>query len=84
MKNLISLLSILFTELNLLALALSLMATCQADRMNHLAPPKPFIPVRHYPNVLETMPVIALSAMDELELMVKKEVDEKAKEFAKR
>lgn len=39
---------------------------------------------QHFPNVLDTMPQIAISAMDELEQMVKEEVAQKALEFAKK
>ena len=75
-------LSLWLTELTALAIAINVMVSCHADKfVPHPVPQAP-APARHYPNVLDTMPQIAVSAMDELELIVKNEVDEKAREFA--
>jgi hypothetical protein len=75
-------LSLWFTELAALAIGISIMVSCRAERFTPHPIPQAPAPVRSYPNILDTMPMIAVSAMDELELIVKNEVEEKAKEFA--
>jgi len=45
--------------------------------------PKPK-PTPRYPNVIEEMPALYVSAMDELEMIVDKEVEEKAKQYARK
>lgn len=75
-------LSLWFAELASIAIAISIMVSCQPNKfVPHPVPQAP-APARHYPNILDTMPMIGISAMDELELIVKNEVEEKAREFA--
>lgn len=74
-------LALWFAQLAAITTAIALMISCHADKVIPFPVPQAPAPVRQYPNILETMPMIAISAMDELELMVKNEVDAKAQEF---
>lgn len=85
-------LSIWITELLALAIAINVMVSCNPEHFTprkrvpaplSIPAPKPQS-VPQYPNILETMPSIYVSAMDELEQMVKDEVNEKEKEYAMR
>ena len=72
-------------ELCAFALAANMIISCHADRLNNPAPQVP-APTRtiNYPNILDTMPRLAETAMEELERIVKEETEQKAKEYATR
>ncbi len=71
-------------ELLALAAGVVIIATCQAEKAHKPQLIKP--PVQDFPNILDTMPKIVCYAIEEkeietLENFVKREIEEKEKEF---
>lgn len=76
--------SLWLAELAIFAIAANMIFSCSSHAPIRSAPHKNEAPTQkyNYPNVLDTMPQIAYSAMDELEEMVAADVERDAARFA--